>query len=255
MKKRVFTGIINGETFNNVKDYNEKMTELLKQGVNINASSSTTVEDVEDNKLWMSDVKSLLPYFNTGDKYYLDSLISAEDNIKTETNKQKVLKTFVTSFDNIKNYLSSKDISNSEKMKYVDNVLDIINKIKQDDKLNKEAWNKLEVSRKDCIKSFEEITAAHNKEIESIDSQINMLKYADEYIKMFKAFYNDVMQEASNKVNFNENKCSCGSNCTCTGSCETPKTTIKETVKPKVKDLTELFNRIFGTSLDDIKNL
>lgn len=247
MKKRVFTGIINGETFNSVKEYNAKMTELLSQGVNINASSSTTVEEVENDKLWMNDVKALRPYFNTDDKYYLDSLISAEDNIKTEANKQKVLKTFMSSFDNIKNYLSSKDISDSEKMKYVDDVLDIINKIERDDKLNKDAWNKLEADRKECIKSFEELTATHNKELESINSQINMLKYADEYIKIFKAFYTDVMQETYNKVNINKIKCSCGSNCTCDESSKSPKTTIKETVKPKVKDLTELFNRIFGT--------
>ena len=46
MKKTVFTGTINGQTFDNVADYNKCMMQLLEKGVEVQASSSTSIKEV-----------------------------------------------------------------------------------------------------------------------------------------------------------------------------------------------------------------
>ena len=52
MKKIVFSGTINGETFNNVEDYNQKISSLIRAGeTNIQASSSTQIYDENENYL------------------------------------------------------------------------------------------------------------------------------------------------------------------------------------------------------------
>ena len=48
MKKRVFKGVINGQEFDNVNDYNAYMSTLLNEGKDVNASSSTQIKEVCD---------------------------------------------------------------------------------------------------------------------------------------------------------------------------------------------------------------
>ena len=48
MKKRIFKGFINGQEFDNVQDYNARMTALVEAGADIDASSSTHIENVEE---------------------------------------------------------------------------------------------------------------------------------------------------------------------------------------------------------------
>lgn len=49
MKKSIFKGIINGQEFDNVNDYNTRMNELMSTGQTIEASTSTQIVDVDDN--------------------------------------------------------------------------------------------------------------------------------------------------------------------------------------------------------------
>ena len=49
MKKSIFKGIINGQEFDNVNDYNARMNELMSTGQTIEASTSTQIVDVDDN--------------------------------------------------------------------------------------------------------------------------------------------------------------------------------------------------------------
>ena len=47
-KKKVFKGIINGQEFDNVQEYNTRMNELIASGEDIEATSQTSIQDVED---------------------------------------------------------------------------------------------------------------------------------------------------------------------------------------------------------------
>ena len=47
-KKKVFKGIINGQEFDSVQEYNIRMSELIASGEDIEATSQTSIQDVED---------------------------------------------------------------------------------------------------------------------------------------------------------------------------------------------------------------
>lgn len=47
-KKKVFKGVINGQEFDNVQEYNTRMNELIASGEDIEATSQTSIQDVED---------------------------------------------------------------------------------------------------------------------------------------------------------------------------------------------------------------
>ena len=48
MKKTIFKGTVNGETFTDVQAYNKRVTELLANGECISAETSTETVDVEE---------------------------------------------------------------------------------------------------------------------------------------------------------------------------------------------------------------
>lgn len=85
MRKVVFKGVINGEEFDNVKDYNDRINKLLAEGTSISANSNTQVveePEVKEEKEEVSDLRSLLanltPYFNEEDEHYLDRLVTGD---------------------------------------------------------------------------------------------------------------------------------------------------------------------------------
>lgn len=105
-KNTTFKGIINGEEFNNVEAYNEKLNELIKKGVDINASSSTSIKggncDCKNEndcncggnckcnnecEVETQEVKpNLLPGFSNPDRHYIGELIKGGDEDVIETN-------------------------------------------------------------------------------------------------------------------------------------------------------------------------
>lgn len=85
MRKTIFKGTVNGETFDNVAAYNARLQELINSGVTVNASSDTKVNiedeptndasytttttlDVDDADL------SIYPYMCEDEPFYLDLL-------------------------------------------------------------------------------------------------------------------------------------------------------------------------------------
>lgn len=105
-KKTVFKGLINGREFNNVQDYNAEMCRLVQEGVNIEAASSTSiqeadetlqVEQVEQDNDSREQVKyypNMLPGFNpppsTGN--FLDELLTEDETADQE--RFESIKTF-----------------------------------------------------------------------------------------------------------------------------------------------------------------
>lgn len=105
-KKTVFKGLINGREFNNVQDYNAEMCRLVQEGVNIEAASSTSIQEV-DETLQVEQVEqdndsheqvkyypNMLPGFNpppsTGN--FLDELLTEDETADQE--RFESIKTF-----------------------------------------------------------------------------------------------------------------------------------------------------------------
>ena len=266
MKKTVFRGIINGVEFNDVKAYNDHLSKLINEGVEVNASSSTHIEStnkvnpcatierkVVDKSI---DEAVLLPYFTNSDDYYLDLLVT--DNIEqNENTRKKLCKELTNNLETIKSYLKS--ASCSEVQKYINKVLDIVNQMKQDRKYNDEAMSKISETRDDAKTEYEETIAEAKEEYDSViagcDMEENVLNSANDIITDFLAFYNDVLKLASNRVN----NCDCNNastECKCNKKSQPDEkivTSVREVNKQKESDIYSFINKIFGVDLKDLK--
>lgn len=102
-KKTVFKGLINGREFNNVQDYNAEMCRLVQEGVNIEAASSTSIQEVDETLQVEQDndnceqnkyYPNMLPGFNpppsTGN--FLDELLTEDETADQE--RFESIKTF-----------------------------------------------------------------------------------------------------------------------------------------------------------------
>lgn len=92
-KKKVFKGVINGQAFNNVQEYNTRMNELIASGEDIEASSQTSIQDVEDvedvctgENCDTESFVNMLPGFNPrSDKgNFLNELVTNNPNLDEE---------------------------------------------------------------------------------------------------------------------------------------------------------------------------
>lgn len=103
-KKKVFKGIINGQEFDNVQAYNTRMNELIASGEDIEATSQTSIQDVEDVCTEENDCDkgttdtteefvNMLPGFNprTSLNSFLNELVTENPNLDEE-NFAKVCK-------------------------------------------------------------------------------------------------------------------------------------------------------------------
>lgn len=269
MKKTKFIGTINGddfsESYNNITEYNTRVTEFLDKGIAFKATTKTETVEVcevcgkEDCICSeIPDDSTLFPYF-ISDSYYLDDLIASnisEKDIKTYLNSCNVL---------ISNFLSNKNIDNNTKQEYFDKILDIRNMLLQDMKFNDSAITYLLEKRNEVLKTYNVAKEKYIKDIKQCDIEDNILCKASKFIELLKSFYDDIAKRATLVTCFDDNKykgCTCTDECNgeCNGECSCnskectcAKATFEEKEKPKVKDISELFNKIFGVNLNDLK--
>ena len=94
-QKKVFKGTINGVEFDNVSDYNKEMTRLINEGKDVNASSQTTIENVDEDNNSCDSIAvpvRMLPGFDLPNVHYINNYIGEDafDNVeyvgKTEEN-------------------------------------------------------------------------------------------------------------------------------------------------------------------------
>ena len=264
MKKTKFIGTIDGdnfsESYNNVTEYNTRVTDLLDKGIAFKATTKTETVEVcevcgkEDCICTeIPDDSTLFPYF-ISDSYYLDDLTASnisEKDIKTYLNSCNIL---------ISNFLSNKNIDNNTKQEYFDKILDIRNMLLQDMRFNDSAITSLLEKRNEVLKTYNAAKEKYIKDIKQCDTEDNILGKASKFIELLKSFYDDIAKQATLVTCF-DNKCN---GCTCTGECNgecscnskectCAKTTFEEKEKPKVKDISELFNKVFGVNLNDLK--
>ena len=145
MKKITFEGTINGETFDNVQDYNNRMQELISAGVtDIDASSKTSVKGElcnEENDNDDFNLMDYLPFFNNGN-YYLDQLVSEDDSLN-EKNLAYAEGIFKDTYKSLRIALEKGDVDVNDLLSLIGFIKDIRSRIAIDSNENHKAVDEL----------------------------------------------------------------------------------------------------------------
>lgn len=230
--KTIFKGVINGVEFDNVADYNKRLTELLSSGENVEAMTSTSTKNIQDEDVRMlpgfdkmeSDRKSYVNNYVTGN-YEADSEKLSELVNSLDSNLEKVIHK-VLNMD----YAALKEYEQDVK-----NVLSII----EQDMTNTD----------NAIKS-------KTQEFEVLDRELKVLKTAMNVLKLwnenYKAYFNAIKDaytafdetcektDGNGKYEDNGGKCKC--NCEC--ECKRNKDEGIKTQKSSCEDFADVLNDI-----------
>lgn len=155
MKKVVFKGIINGKEFDNVKDYNKAMSELLVGGKSVSASSKTEIVDepepakIEDKKEKVEvekrfNINDYTPFFNSSVKqYYLDAIASPDDDI-FEKDIERVREKLESVYAELDRYLKDEEVSIEEAWDLINDIKCIRAQIKSDSEDTESSINQIQ---------------------------------------------------------------------------------------------------------------
>jgi hypothetical protein len=264
MKKTVFTGTINGQTFDNVADYNKCMMQLLEKGAEVQASSSTSIKEVEPEPVdtfasTYEDGVSLFPFFEEDAEYYLDALVTpdAEKNLAMRTEMRNLLE---KCYSYIMEMLLDKDIDIDTKQIYRDDVHELISSIETDRNNNLKCKAVIAKRRDEAIAKYNAAKAEYNEAMIKFRTEEFMVDAANPVINMLLDFYRDIEADAINAVKNDEDLCetcckNCGNiECTC-GTCDCTDLNknkpidkilcnVRETQPQTLKDVTDWFNQL-----------
>ena len=185
MKKVVFKGVINGEEFDNVKDYNEKISDLLRLGETIKASSDTHIYDEDEQQVTEKkpearkefDLEDFIPFFNSNAKqHYLDELVT-DDKDLNEKRLNDISNLFHGKYKNLHDDLRNRRLTVEQAVDLAQVVKDIRSTINNDQQSNKD--------RIDDLK----------REIERMSDQLVFLQYATPFIETTKHYYDSVWND------------------------------------------------------------
>lgn len=269
MKKvAVFNGLINGEKYDNVADYNAKMNELLQNNIEVQASSSTSIKYVTDESVHTSgyvstctdcdcangvctcastnvdEDLSFYPYMEDDDPFYLDLLVT-EDPVTNQEAYVEAQKVLEKCYRYILNELDSTDVTNEDRKEYYDSIVEILSNIDADIVHNNNAMDSINAKRKKLSDDFD-------AEMSRLAREEELLKGAAKVSGMFKAYYGDVSNEIlisikeheseASKYDKNNNK----KNCIYNNEISDVNTSCEEKRSQLVADFNALIDKIFG---------
>lgn len=283
MKRTIFEGIVNGEKFDNIQAYNNRVNELLEEGTFESASSNTRVEEyvtsgysqpensVQEGECTCTcsdiceDEISFYPYMEKDDPYYLDLLVT-KDPITNSEAIDEVNNVFTESWNAINAALDDSETTNEARKEYLSDLNEIIGSIKQDKLKNNEAYKILSNKQQEITTELNAYVEKVNEEIKFIEQQKQMLRDAEVVIDLFNAFYSDVTNHVITSITENENMpCSCtkhanhndcNENCECNKSCDGGKSCCDEKIvtsckesepQIEIKNLSDVMNAIFDS--------
>ena len=214
--KTIFKGVINGVEFDNVTDYNRVLTELMTNGVSVNASTSTVNVQDEDE-----DVR-MLPGFDkmeSDGKAYVNNYVTGND----ETDSKKIA--------NLANSLDS----NMEK---------VIHKVSD---MDYAALKEYEHDVKNVLGVIGQDIASTNDAIKSKTQELKVLENAMKVLKLwnenYKAYF-DIIKDACTVFD----KAHVKSDGKCSGECECKGNNDEEmnALKSSCEDFTDALNDILS---------
>ena len=279
MKKiTVFNGTINGEKFDNVQAYNNRMTELLNAGAtDIQASSSTSIKMVEDELTEVvtgigtdtpiancaDEDLSLFPYFDHDDPHYLDLLVT-EDDVTNAEARETAREIMEDSYAHIVDKLYDNTVDDAAVSDYLDSVRDILRGIRRDANSNTQTVKTIEREIMHAEATFAEAKLTYENVMKVLNSKRHVLCAARPVIDDFLKFYEGIEAETMaallerRDARFVElEECECGQcvcptcgkckcECTCGKPDQTPKIecNVKEIRPQQMKDVDDWFGKI-----------
>lgn len=217
MKKTVFEGVINGQVYNNVKEYNDVITTMIAKGEAFEASTSTKTIDVCDNcesekctcgTCCEAPVIDL--YFGFDDDLPVaDKFLDVDED--NDTTISLIEEQMETNLDGISSAI--KRMSISELNAYLKDVNTIISSLKDAD-------------------------ANNDKAIDQLEARLCFLMDSSNLHSVFIDYYNNINSMIVDKVSELAND-NCKSNCNIN-------TTIKEKTPQVETDFATAFGKIFG---------
>lgn len=213
-KTTVFEGVINGEKFDNVAAYNNRMNQLLETGVtDIDAKSSTSIKMVQDESVEIpvatTDVcpkcecatcacdgcceleeYCLFPFFEDDEcnETYLDMLVSND----TELNKiilSEIDEALIEARRDVTDFLYSLDIDSADKEEYLEEVRDILVTINADAAKNQACIDIIDEKRKEAETKFEAARKEYNEALIQLDTHRHTLTQATPVLNKLLEFY------------------------------------------------------------------
>lgn len=212
-QKKVFKGTINGVEFNNVQEYNAEMTRLINEGKDVNASSQTTIENVEENINSCDSIAvpvRMLPGFDIPNVHYINNYIGEDtvDNVEyvgeTEENLANI-------YPRIVEKLEQMDQAALEN--YHKDVTGTLSKITTDKDSTTKALANVE------------------KEMEDLETKWQILDDSSDLIDVYHKFYAQVKDAIENRLDKVQTK-------------ETEAPNGEQPEDPNAND-TEVFRRLF----------
>ena len=266
MSKTCFKGTINGQEFDNVRDYNIKMQELLEAGVAVNASSSTVIsatEEVADEVTCAGkavaeaekvEEYSYYPYMDDDDSFYLDLLVTHDSEINKEA-LDEMRKEFGRCYKAIINAIADKDVCVEHLKKYRSELREIIDNVKNDKQHTLEAIKNIKNRKDELDREHKRYMAEYETEMDAINSELQILEDAKPVIKEFIDFYENLEADVINEIK--SRPCACGNacepdcNCECHNVSRTDEVTtaVEEAEPQKTYELSDILEHIFGTNV------
>lgn len=268
MSKTCFKGTINGQEFDNVKDYNAKMQELLEAGVAVDASTSTVIVAIKDAEevaaddentcagkaIAESEEYSWYPYMDDDDPFYLDLLVTNDSEINAEA-IDEMRKEFGRCYKAIINAIADKNICVEHLKEYRSELREIIDNVKNDRQCTLEAMQKIKNRKEELDREYRRFMNEYETEVDAINSELRVLQDAKPVIKEFIDFYENLEADVINEIK--SRPCACGKNCDpdCNCDCHNVSRTDKVTTAVEVAEpqqtyeLSDILEHIFGTNL------
>ena len=264
MKRTIFEGTVNGEKFDNVASYNARVNELMQSGEFVSACSNTRVEEIDDTPQQSGFVRSctddvcdcgqstfastydedlsFYPYCDNDDPYYLDLLVTNEPEINAEARKE-MQTTFDKCYSYICDSLYDDDVDVESKKAYLEDIREIISRIKQDSKFNTGALVNIRKRREEAAAALKAAEERYDEEIRKLNDEESILQDAKPVIEDFLQYYSAVEAETLEALaNHNATKpCKCCD--------ETIKTEVKESTPQNEWDFNKLLDVVFGPNI------
>lgn len=242
MNKTIFTGTVNGQTFDNVNDYNTAIQAVLDKGENLQASSNTRVVDVPEDDPGVEPEKGVgtmtptnrplkpcaefLPGFGDSKHHYIDSILTKDDEVYDEkmeeldNNLQEVYNRLVEAVPH----------NTSEQMTtYATAVSDIQSRLQKD-------YDKTTKSQESILNKINQL----ERELDDLYDKSNLLDKSIDIIQTYQEFYDEVM-----KV-FELPKCDCDRCCEEDCKCTCHEVEPQQEVKMDRNSVKNFLNWIFG---------
>lgn len=197
MKKSIFKGIINGQEFDNVNDYNTRMNELMSAGQAIEASTSTQVVDTDEKgkacvkREEVAPTPDMIPVFGST-KY--ESVGAYLDDVVTDNGEEneKML-------DNLERYLIDNHNLISEKL------------VKMDGHARKNYARELS----EILNVINKVQASNEASIANIESKYEVLRAGADVLELLSTEYGNLIKEIDDLNNRTFTPETCNSDAAC----------------------------------------